>query len=492
MSSLPSRADTVHDLGQQRVTHGRRDVVTAFLRREDNSVLLVKRSEKVGTYKLHWGGISGVVEGDEALRQRAETEIYEEVGYSPSEIAFVRTGRPLFVDDGRLHFAVHPYLFDLVPEATGKKAPTINWENVDAQFIKPEDIPSLLTVPQLSETLQRTSLTDFQERALCFIADDRSKGAAELAHQALHAFDEAVDWRCREHSAGDKGMSILEDMRNFGYHLAACRPSMAAVANTIAHILATAHEELHSRASPFECTSQQVHATLKSAVKATREKLKTCAEGVQCHTAELLRDGITVMTISRSSSVLNAVLTALKGGKRVQTIVCESRPLCEGLEVAKTWAQAGANTSVITDAQAAVFMNHIDCVLVGADAITEEGIYNKSGTMLLALAARHANKPFYVLADTMKLSPGSLESLAHPGGFEVIEMVEEKDAAELQQGWPGASVGRDVAIRNVYFELVPLDLLSSVVTEEGALDTGSVQSAINRWKEMYINAFQLR
>jgi predicted Ser/Thr protein kinase len=69
--------------GPQRITRGRRDVVTAFVRRrstsslgeEGESILLVKRSEKVNTYKLHWGGVSGVVEGDENLQQRAEQEV---------------------------------------------------------------------------------------------------------------------------------------------------------------------------------------------------------------------------------------------------------------------------------------------------------------------------------------------------------------------------------------------------------------------------------
>jgi hypothetical protein len=62
--------------GPQRMTHGRRDVITAFVRRpSDSSILFVKRSEKVNTYKLHWGGVSGVVEGNENLRERAEREV---------------------------------------------------------------------------------------------------------------------------------------------------------------------------------------------------------------------------------------------------------------------------------------------------------------------------------------------------------------------------------------------------------------------------------
>lgn len=68
--------ETEEHWGPQRITRGRRDVITAFVRRPlDSSILLVKRSEKVNTYKLHWGGVSGVVEGGENLQQRAEREV---------------------------------------------------------------------------------------------------------------------------------------------------------------------------------------------------------------------------------------------------------------------------------------------------------------------------------------------------------------------------------------------------------------------------------
>jgi hypothetical protein len=61
--------------GPQRMTHGRRDVITAFIRRpSDASLLFVKRSEKVNTYKLHWGGVSGVVEGNE--KEQNERLVY--------------------------------------------------------------------------------------------------------------------------------------------------------------------------------------------------------------------------------------------------------------------------------------------------------------------------------------------------------------------------------------------------------------------------------
>lgn len=79
-------------------------------------------------------------------------------------------------------------------------------------------------------------------------------------------------------------------------------------------------------------------------------------------------------------------------------------------------------------------MGQADLLLVGADAVTDAAFVNKAGTHLLALAAKAARVPVYVAADTGKLSPGPLFSLAHPGGS-LEEQQEEKAAEEVTAAW---------------------------------------------------------
>lgn len=38
-------------------------------------------------------------------------------------------------------------------------------------------------------------------------------------------------------------------------------------------------------------------------------------------------------------------------GMKLHAIVCESRPLCEGVSLAAQWAEAGVEVTLITDAQ---------------------------------------------------------------------------------------------------------------------------------------------
>lgn len=65
---------------------------------------------------------------------------------------------------------------------------------------------------------------------------------------------------CEEqHDAEAEGSHALEAVRNFGYHLATARPSMAPLANTVAAVLAAVHRDLHDRASAFDITVGEVY-----------------------------------------------------------------------------------------------------------------------------------------------------------------------------------------------------------------------------------------
>ena len=60
---------------------------------------------------------------------------------------------------------------------------------------------------------------------------------------------------------------------------------------------------------------------------------------------------------------------------------------------AQTLAAAGMRVTLLTDAEAGLFIPECAAVVVGADSILADGaVVNKAGTYLLALAA-HANRP---------------------------------------------------------------------------------------------------
>ena len=127
------------------------DVVTVFLTHR-SKILVLKRSREVDTYKGHWAGVSGYLEGEDPLKQ-AYTEMAEEVGLGKQDVILLKAGKPLeIVDDAQDRaWRVHPFLFSVHEPDTIR----LDWENIEMRWILPEEIDQLKTVPALKETLER-------------------------------------------------------------------------------------------------------------------------------------------------------------------------------------------------------------------------------------------------------------------------------------------------------------------------------------------------
>ena len=130
-------------------------VVTCFLVRRSGGgqeILLLRRSQRVSTYRGRWAGVSGYVEETDPLTQ-AYTEIEEETGLAREDVQLLRTGEPLEVVDAEAdrRWIVHPFLFE-VREPARIRA---DWEHTETRWIRPKEIFQYETVPQLAETLMR-------------------------------------------------------------------------------------------------------------------------------------------------------------------------------------------------------------------------------------------------------------------------------------------------------------------------------------------------
>jgi len=127
-----------------------KQVVTCFLE-SDGEILLLRRSERVGSYQGRWAGVSGYIE--KTPDEQALVEIAEETGLSGDDLKLVRKGKPLPVEDKKLgiRWVVHPFLFHIDNRSKIK----IDWEHKEARWVDPWDIINYQTVPMLKETLAR-------------------------------------------------------------------------------------------------------------------------------------------------------------------------------------------------------------------------------------------------------------------------------------------------------------------------------------------------
>ena len=125
-----------------------RHVVTCFLESE-GQILILRRSEQVGSYQGRWAGVSGYIEQTDD--EQALTEIEEETGLRRKDVRLIRKGAPLPVEDEKLgvRWVVHPYLFRIVDRSKVR----VDWEHKEARWIDPRDIDNYQTVPKLKEAL---------------------------------------------------------------------------------------------------------------------------------------------------------------------------------------------------------------------------------------------------------------------------------------------------------------------------------------------------
>src|SRR5437879_13903940 len=107
--------------GDRRDIRGKR-VVPAILRNQGR-ILIIRRSEKVGTFRGKWSAISGHIEGREDPKHRAIVEVREETGIRA--ITFRGAGDAVLARDGTTIYVVHPFLFD-----TPKRRLRLDWDNV--------------------------------------------------------------------------------------------------------------------------------------------------------------------------------------------------------------------------------------------------------------------------------------------------------------------------------------------------------------------------
>ena len=127
-----------------------KQVVTSFLE-SNGEILLLQRSEQVGSYQGRWAGVSGYVET--TADEQALVEIEEETSLSREDIKLIKKGKPLPIKDEKLgvKWVVHPYLFCIKDRDKIK----IDWEHKETKWIDPKDIDNYQTVPKLKETLER-------------------------------------------------------------------------------------------------------------------------------------------------------------------------------------------------------------------------------------------------------------------------------------------------------------------------------------------------
>ena len=126
------------------------NIVTSFIKNDDK-ILILKRSDKVKSMKCLWAGISGIIENNETPLTRAKIEIFEEAGIREEQIELLKAVQQIKISAPQYknhEWNIFPFLFKA-------KNPEIklNWENSEFEWIEPNKIKNYKTVPDLEKIL---------------------------------------------------------------------------------------------------------------------------------------------------------------------------------------------------------------------------------------------------------------------------------------------------------------------------------------------------
>lgn len=185
--------------------------------------------------------------------------------------------------------------------------------------------------------------------------------------------------------------------------------------------------------------------------------------------AELLEDDDVILTYCNTGKLatvdwgtaLGIVRSAVEVGKKIKVFACETRPLNQGSRLT-CWElmQDGIDVTLIADNMVGTVMKKkmVKKVIVGADRIVRDAVFNKIGTYTIAIVAKEHKIPFYVAAPTTTFDWDKCSD-------EVV--VEERDPNELIYCGEKVLAPKNVKVYNPAFDATPLSYVTAIVTELG-------------------------
>lgn len=278
------------------------------------------------------------------------------------------------------------------------------------------------------------------------IKADNTSGATQLTLKAAEALKQSI-----ESDTFQAMTQLLDHILKTSREVYSAKPAMASLASLGAYAMAAAE------------TCDSVKEGAAGAINGIERFIIRMKENVSltaAHAASLIETGSSIMTISYSSFFAEAATRARSNGRDFTVYCLESRPLAEGVTLARLLAGQGINTVLLTDASLFLFMEDMSMVMVGGDSLSPEGLINKTGTSGLAMAAEKHGVPFYALCSSEKLLPT---------GMPYQPRLDRYDPRQILP-----SPYENIQVINCYFDSTPLERLTGVITERGLIQGDTI------------------
>lgn len=183
----------------------------------------------------------------------------------------------------------------------------------------------------------------------------------------------------------------------------------------------------------------------------------------------VIDDGDTILTHCNAGALacagygtaLGVISAANEHDKNINVICDETRPVLQGARLSVFEMQEeNIPVRLIVDGAAGHMMQkgEVDKVVIGADRVAKGGVANKIGSLMVALAAKRYNIPFYVAApiSTFDFENNIFDTKIEERNPEEVLVVNGKYIAR-----------EETRVENPAFDIVESDLITGIITEEG-------------------------
>ena len=165
---------------------------------------------------------------------------------------------------------------------------------------------------------------------------------------------------------------------------------------------------------------------------------------------KLIKSNQKIFTHCHSTTVIE-ILKQANRSKKIRVRNTETRPLFQGRITAKELSQAKIPVEHYTDTAARIAIKDSDIMLIGADSITHNKVYNKIGSELFSIIAKHEKVPVYICASLMKFTNQR-------------EEIENRHPDEVWKDAP-----KNIHINNPAFEKIAFKYIKGIICEKGIL-----------------------
>ena len=160
-------------------------------------------------------------------------------------------------------------------------------------------------------------------------------------------------------------------------------------------------------------------------------------------------------------TALGVIRAAHENNKNISVICDETRPVLQGARLSVfEMQQEKIPVKLIVDGAAGHMMQkgEVDKVVIGADRVAKGGVANKIGSLMVALAAKRYDIPFYVAAP---ISTFDFENNI----FDTT--IEQRNSDEVLKINGKYIAKEETIVENPAFDIVESDLITGIITEEG-------------------------